>query len=80
VAQVGSTVDGSEILCENQLRLVDYPMIYKDLYIPGGCYLFGISEPSTVFKADISKYFPSSGIPVENKLPFCTAGLSTGWL
>ena len=31
-----NTVDGSEIWL-NQLRLVVYPIIYKVLYIPGGC-------------------------------------------
>ena len=39
------TVDGSEIRRENQLRLVVYPIIYRVLYIPGGCWGF---LPSTV--------------------------------
>ena len=38
-----TTVDGSEIL--HQFRLVVYPIIYKVLYIPGGCLGF---LPSTV--------------------------------
>ena len=39
------TVDGSEIL--HQLRLVVYPIIYRDSGIPGG-FSRRISEPSTV--------------------------------
>ena len=37
------TVDGSEIL--HQLRLVVYPIIYKVLYIPGGCLGFLMLVP-----------------------------------
>ena len=36
-AHLQHTVDGSEIRRENQLSYVVYPMIYKVLYIPGGC-------------------------------------------
>ena len=42
---LGITVDGSEIRRENLLRLVVYPIIYRVLYIPGGCLGF---QPSTV--------------------------------
>ena len=48
----------------HQLRLVVYPIIYKVLYIPGGCSSIRISEPSTVVPGWILVYFFSvSGRP-----------------
>ena len=51
------TVDGSEIRSTHQLRLVDYPIIYKVLFIPGGCLGF---LPSTELLQMFLYIFPSS--------------------
>ena len=58
--------------CVRHLRLVVYPIIYKVLDLPGGC--FGISEPSTVFhQALIWRKLPkkiiSPVLGVANSLP-----------
>ena len=45
VTDHGDTVDGSEIL--HQLRLLVYPIIYKALCIPGGC--FGVLSHQLVY-------------------------------
>ena len=37
ILNFGDTVDGSELRLYNQLRLVVYPVIFRVLYIPGGC-------------------------------------------
>ena len=48
-----NTVDGSEILY--QLRLVVVPIIYKILYIPGGC--FGFLQSTVVHEVWVGVIF-----------------------
>ena len=50
------TVDGSEIRSTHQLRLVDYPIIYQVLFIPGGAGFL----PSTVLLQMFLYIFSSS--------------------
>ena len=58
----------------NQLRLVVYPIIYRNLYIPGG--FCGISEPSTVWVEGMTLHPPKTYHP-KYRSPQKTLWMST---
>ena len=60
----------------NQLRLVVYPIIYRNLYIPGG--FCGISEPSTVWVEGMTLHPPKTYHP-KYRSPQKHFGCLQGW-